>query len=801
MKNISFPVPMPNLEERMALSAVDWQGIIGLGPFGMPVANGRFGGPVWEENSRSLTLQFNHTDAFMYNDACTQTDARGGALGILHVEFDAPVFDGDMFHHLSIYDGYLAITAKDHEIRVVPDMKKDRVILEVTDTGFSRRNLTLTLSMLREPNEIRGNYRALSRFTADKGLMLAQTFEEKSETGISVNDFRCDTALYLRAEGGDQCVQQRDEKSLCLKLSRVPEKYTIVISGAADVSPRGDMEALARTNAEGNDFDAVFRDSQAWWHAFWEKSYVILPQRPHFEKRRNYFFYLAAICNRGKYPGKYNGGNWIGQGDRRDWGAWFWNWNQDSLFQPLMDANHMELMKPLFTMRESCFRQYETAARQLWGSKGIFIGETSGVLGFETLPENVAENLRKYFAGESELSEQVKSMGNRRNAFLTPWNWKLSQSRFSYVTHTMVATMETAEYFWMAYRYTKDEDFLRKKAYPFIRGAAEMYRNYYGFRKGEDGKYHFYDTNLHEHIWGGTDIIDDHALARGVFAVAIKASEILNLDADLRDEWRERLDQIAPYPNSHDDKAVGFAASHCGDALVWAQGKEPAGAVRGMWGTESPQFKMLEKFDVLNMETKDQHLDGGDWAMALRTYQYAPGKRNYLSELREDKNGSSRYLADVAKLGMAEDMSLMLDVQYQYFTFTPNLLHNEGDYYCIEGYGAFASGLQLALNQSNAPLPGMEEVIRVFPAWSCQWDAQFKLAAKGGFIVTSSMKKGVIEFIQVESQLGSVLRIRTPYGKTQIYRNGKIILRCEEGENTLLTLNTSQGDVITLVEY
>lgn len=36
-------------------------------------------------------------------------------------------------------------------------------------------------------------------------------------------------------------------------------------------------------------------------------------------------------------------------------------------------------------------------------------------------------------------------------------------------------------------------------------------------------------------------MIDDLSLARGVFAVAIKASELLNTDEGLRKEWQESL--------------------------------------------------------------------------------------------------------------------------------------------------------------------------------------------------------------------------------------------------------------------
>ena len=51
-------------------------------------------------------------------------------------------------------------------------------------------------------------------------------------------------------------------------------------------------------------------------------------------------------------------------------GSFYWNWNQDSLYQPLMAANHVDLMDPLFEMRESSYDQYAVAAEQMLGQRG-----------------------------------------------------------------------------------------------------------------------------------------------------------------------------------------------------------------------------------------------------------------------------------------------------------------------------------------------------------------------------------------------------------------------------------------------
>lgn len=574
----------------------------------------------------------------------------------------------------------------------------------------------------------------------------------------------------------------------------------------------------AKDNAIANatkspEFADIYAKSQAWWSDFWQKSYVYFPSQFNYEQRRNYYMYLAAISNRGSYPSKYNGGIWIGEEDRRDWGSFYWNWNQDCLYQPLMAANHLDLMDPLFKMRESSYEQYEVAAKQMWGSKGIFIGETAGILGWETLPSDIAESVQQYYTFKTTTRTQdFTDLTMRRNRFLPTWNWNVfgGNSQASYVTHTMMATQETAEHYWSVYCYTKDLNWLRKTAYPFIKGAADLYQSYDGLRKESDGKYHFYNTNLHEHIWAGKDVIDDLSMARGVFAAVIQASNLLGVDQSRRAGWQVILDNLAKYPLRSDPDSLWAASTNpslatqlATDEPAWAQVLRPAYLIRDLHGTESPIFKMLEKYDVLNLETRDQGLDNGDWEIALNTYLHSPGYLNQVKGQVIDRNGSSRFHVDAAKLGRADDMVPILNTQYGVFSTYgqfPNLLFDQRDYYSAEGYGTFATALQEALSQSLSPSPVGDPVIRVFPAWPHAWDAKYKLLAKDGFLVSSSIESGDVQYVEIESQLGEVVRIRNPWDSDVVlYRNGKASERLVASKNELVKFGTHKGESIVLV--
>lgn len=796
----------PDYGALVSRSDITYIGMINFGPHGMPVANGSFGGPVWQKDARTLSMQLNHTDTFMYNDASAQSTYENGALGKLEIDFGGEVFGSNTSQGLSLYDAKLGISGSGVTVEVIADNASDAVLIRINDHRAVSADITVTLNMLRDPEVRRGLFSALSWIMLDDGniIVLNQAFEEKCTTGISTNDFYCGTAVAVGVDGAEFSASA-GRTAATITVPAHSGSFTVIIGGASSMSRNTDVKSAAVRNCTlSQGFESVYVSNRTWWNGFWSKSYVYLPDRKDYEQRRTYYMYLAGISNRGDFPSKYNGGIWIAEGDRRDWGSWYWNWNQDSLYQPLESANHGELLEPLYKMRENCYEQYRVAAQQLWNIKGgdaIFIGETSGVLGAETLPDDVAADIRKFLAGEIRLNDTISQMGDIRNSFLVPWNYKCwGGSNVSYVTHTMVATQETAEYFWQKYLYTGDVRWLRDHAYKFIKGAAELYRGYYGFIKESDGFYHFNRTNLHEHIWGGRDVIDDLSLARGIFAVSIKSSEILGVDDDLRDIWREILDNLAPYPLSSDDDAIGFTVGSKSGRKTWAQGRRPAVLVRALDGTESPQFKMLEKFDVLNLEIRDQKSDGGDWEIAVNTFYDTPGYLNQYKNGLPDLNGSSRFLEDAAKLGMADELEVMLASQYKMFQNTPNLLHDQGDYYSAEGYGTWSQAIQQALMQSLVPLYGDNAVIRVFPAWTRNRDAKFKLLAKGGFLVFSSMAGGAIEYVGIESQLGGKCLIRSPWNdKVQVYRNGVIAETLERMENSLLSFETEVGERIVLV--
>jgi hypothetical protein len=118
--------------------------------------------------------------------------------------------------------------------------------------------------------------------------------------------------------------------------------------------------------------------------------------------------------------------------------------------------------------------------------------------------------------------------------------------------------------------------------------------------------------------------------------------------------------------------------------------------------------------------------------------------------------------------------------------------------YTLQGPGIFAQATQAALLLSIAPSSVEDPVIHVMEGWPRKWDVSFKLQAKGGFLVSSSMRGGTIRFVEILSQLGGECRIHNPWpsAKTILFCNGK---KMDEMSGPLLKFPTKKGKSYLLV--
>ncbi len=807
---------------------------------GMPVGNGRMGSLVWTTPS-ALKFQINRVD--VYPISCSthsfpirHTDYGSGCgyVDIDFVDFGDDVFAGPAFRqHLGVYDAVMTARGNGVTARVLAWTGRDVMAVEVDDRRAQPAPVNIDLRMLRYAAQYHegrnweltkqhtvlvraANHTAASRLDIRDGrIVLTQEFREGDHYNAS--------AVAIGVVGRKSKAKHASESGV--RLSAAPGKgpFTILIASASSFDPKQDVAVLALKEldaASGKGFQALMADTQAWWHDFWSKGFVHLSNADgtadFVEQHYTYFLYVMGSSSRGDFPPRFGGMLWFTNGDMRAWGSQHWWNNTAHYYRGLMPSNRLELMDPMFAMYSKMYDSVATAARQQWGSQGIWIPETCWYDGLAKLPDDIAAEMRdlyltrKPWEQRSPQFRQLADTGhphNSRWSFIDKGKWvdgrwiytDKGAGPFGHVSHMMSTASKIAFLYWVRYDCTRDRQWLRDRAYPMLKGAVEFYRNFPNLEKGADGKYHIRHVNNSESNWNSSDAQEDISSIRGITPLLIRASEILGVDADMRSVWREFLDNVAPLATN---ETAGTRKP--GDPLMWVTAVKPARPN----DAPRPGIFPTYHYDLCTLETEDTE------AVKLAKATYEAGQGRDLSE--ETHIGVlSSIASSAANLGRADHIGIILPNQIRVLTPKGDFVDLAGSGHngplanrltLREGPGAtdcqrlgeMSAGLHFALLQSSPPAPGKEPIIHLFGAWPKHWDAEFTLLARGAFLVTSSMRKGEVEFVELLSQAGGECRLRNPWGQSAVslFRGGR---KSDDLEGSLLTFSTAKGESVAVL--
>ena len=773
---------------------------------GLPIGNGRMGTLLWT-SPRALHLQINRVDVFgnnkdsnsfpqRYSDYC-------GGCAFVDVDAGGAVFTSQMTQHLSCNTGLATIQGEGVRVKALASMDRDVIALEVTDERPTPAPITIRLRMLRPANSRQLEQTATSRLKAKwKRAALTQAFAE--------GDYFCGSGVAVSVMGRDVEVGNSGDQETWLRAKPQSGSFTVFVSSAASFKSQDDMAAAALKvldDAADESFAGLLAANDAWWSDFWSRGFVCLHSddgvADMIAEHYAYYLYLMASSSRGKYPTKFNGMLWVTGGDERQWGGQYWGANQSCLYNALLPANRPELLDPMFDMYTGMVDACALAAVQQWGSKGVFLPETVAFDGLAELPEDIAAEMRELYLMHKPMrsaSARFIEYSKLKQPHSSRWNWwgggewndgawqptMRPEAPYGAVTHIFSRGAKIAYQFWQRYEFTGDEAWLRQRAYPMLKGVAEFYRNFPNVRKDTDGKHHIYHVNSNESVRGAKDADEEIASMRAIFPTVIRASEILGVDAEMRPVWQEFIDNLAPLPLNT-------------DVEIDDDGEEKPYWIRGLPsfvdgdGRRRPDGNTMPHwfFDLCTLENPDPTT----MAVANATLDGYGGRGGGVL---------SKVGVSAAMMGRAEDVRVLLARQITSPDRAPVMANRmdmrEGrQATSAQRLGRAADVLHNALLQSVGAGPAEEPVIRVFPAWPRQWDAAYTLLARGGFLITASMRGGEIEFVAIESQIGGECRVRNPWGAEQevaVHRNGA---RAEGASGSLLTFETRQSDRITLV--
>ena len=759
----------------VGLLDVDYQALVSRGDLhytepasrseeGMPIGNGRMGSLVWTTPS-AIRLQINRADVFgcdastvSFPQADSDYAAGCGYVDIHLVDAGEDVFaGGDFSQHLSLYDGLMTAQGKGVSARALGWPHRDVLGVEVEDRRRQPAAVRVDLRMLRyamqrhtgRTHELATNHAVMiqtaEHFATSKldirdgRILLIQQFREK--------EFYDSSAVAIAVIGRESKARYLNEATVQLSAAPGRGRFAILISSAASPDPNADVGALALAElqaAEAKGFKTLQVETAEWWRDYWSRGFVYMHsaegQADWVERHYTYFLYLMGASSRGEYPPRFGGMLWRTTGDLSRWGSQYWWANTAAYYGNLMPANRVELMDPMFSLYTGMLESCAIAAEQQWGSKGVWIPEITFFSGPEKLPDDIAAELQDLMLVRNpyaERSAEFQWFAETKNRHHARWNFQgdghwdhghlvvptkggqrspgdggSPSEIFGHCTHILGVASRIGDLAWQRYQFTMDTNWLRDRAYPFIRGAAEFYRNFPNFRKGDDGKYHILHVNSGESAWNSSDTSYEIAGMRMIFPLAVRASEILGVDAELRPRWREIEDNLA----------------------------EPRGSRRG----------------------------GGGGAYGSFVYN-GPGA---IEPIGAEPELKSRFLG-FNRLGSFIDARGIGGARI--FRNRLRLREGPGAI-DAEHIGGLSFGIHSTMLDSSPDTPAGEPVIEVFNRWPKDWDAAFNLLARGAFEVGSATRGGRVDFVEIRSLAGSTCRMRNPWGEAPVtlHRGGRL---------------------------
>lgn len=783
---------------------------------GMPVGNGRMGSLVWTTPSQ-LKFQINRVDIFgcdassvSFPQADSDYAASCGYVDINLVDAGDDVFAGKNFsQHLSLYDGLMTAKGNDITARVLAWPQKDVMAVEINDQRRQPAAVSVDLRMLRYAIQ---RHTGLNYELATNHAVMVQTAEHFATSTLDIRDGRIlltqqfrehafydSSAVAISVLGRKSKARYLDDAIVQLTAAPGRGTFTILISSAASFKTNEDIGSLAVKEleaAEAKGFKSVQTETADWWHDYWSKGFVYMHgpenQADWVEGNYTYFLYLMGASSRGDYPPRFGGMLWRTEGDLSRWGSQYWWANTSAYYNNLMPSGRLELMDPMFSMYSGMADSCALAAQQQWGSKGIWIPEIVYFNGLEKLPDDIAAELqdlmllRKPYSERSAKFQWFIETKNRHHArwnFLADGYWDHGHfvvptkggargqneggtpaDIFGHCTHILGSGARIANLFWQRYQYTMDTNWLRDRAYPMIKGSAELYRNFPNFTKDADGKYHIHHVNNGEGQWNSSDTAYEVACMHMIFPLAIRASEILGTDEDLRSKWKEVEEHLVAMPER----------------------RYPGGGDWSPAGTNAPTIPALEPART------NRPARGRDNAYGAFVYG-GPGGVEPIGpepELKKRFLGFDRTASfiDDAGIGGAQ-------------IFRNRLRLREGPGAIdAEHLGGLASGIHTTMLSSGPDTAEGDPVLQIFDRWPKDWDGAFTLLARGAFEVSSSIHGGQVGFVEIHSLAGSDCSFKSSWGKggVVLFRNGKKAETVTPDPAGLLKFKTRKDEQIIL---
>lgn len=446
----------------------------------------------------------------------------------------------------------------------------------------------------------------------------------------------------------------------------------------------------------------LWDEHEAWWHGWWRACFLTIPDRWLENLFYVEMYQLACSSRPGSLPITLQG-LWTADGVMPPWsGDYHLDMNVQESYWPVYASNHLDAGLPLYETFSQCLPRWREQCRSFFGFDGLHSGcalgpggeRIYGYHGVEFWPGNVA--------------------------------W-------------------LAHHYWLHWRYSRDEEFLRVYALPIMRGAMATYMNL--LEEGADGRLHIPLGYSPE--WGegsitryAPDPACDLALIRWLGAALVEATEVLGVTDPEHGRWLDTPARLADLPT--------------GDGGIQVTAHDPLFESH----RHHSHLMAIHPLGTLHVEQDAAARDLID-ASITRLIREGHGRWTGWSW------PWASLIASRAGLG---NMAYELLRQYRAFV-TANSFHINGDPRVFgltharyspmtleAGFAAAAAIMEMLLQSWGG-------TIRVFPTVpDCWGDAYFEdLRAEGAFLVSALRRKGEVRWVRVGSEVDGPCRVLNPW--------------------------------------
>ncbi|GAA0959493.1 glycoside hydrolase N-terminal domain-containing protein [Kribbella koreensis] len=695
-QNGSFVVDRPNLVRRSDIIL----GRANPAPTeSLPLGNGALGAAVW--SAGGFTAQLNRTDTFPDRKSLGQVVIPG-----LSRMTSAADFTG----RLDLYDGMLRQSGGGMTLTAFIRADTQQLVVDVTGAD---PNATQTAQVkLWSP-------RTPTARASGSVAALAETWVDNNGAGASGRTF----GSLAGVTAGGRNVVGSTPNNLTAQVAFQPNtdgSFRVVV--AAPTWTGGD--SIATTNAVLNGAATrpanEVRDAHLqWWHDYWNQAGLIKISSAdgtgdYVENLRTIFLYASAAQSRGVLPGSQAGvaDLFTFSQDKRDWypsGYWFWNLR-------MQVAANVSAGVP--NLNDPMFRLYQDNVDAIAAWTSAHMPGRTGLC----VPETMRFNGNGTYNGGTDNSSC--------DSTITPqWN-----------SLNVTTGAEVGLWVWEHYRMTDDQAFLQSH-YPLIKGAAQFLLSH--ATTGSDGKLHT-RSNAHETQWDVTDPTTDIAAMQAFFPIAVKAAQLLNVDAALVSQLNAAIPKIQTLPRTDTATQTQLLtpANDAGGTTMIGPSTQPAAQRRN---SENIGLEAVWPFNLIG--------DSGPMtALARRTY----ASRSYVNS-----NSWSYDSLHAARLGLPTEMKTALLAAIRQFQVYPSGMASFTAQPAQEPY-IEQSGV-LAATVPEALATDYDGVLRIAPSWPTDWSGEGTVAIGHKSRVHVQIAGGSPTTVAISSGANQQLAVRSPW--------------------------------------